>query len=151
MSCPAQLFIQVAPLEYLQCRDKLCYLATPYSNYSHGRDTAYLLAAKAVAALTSRGITALSPICNYHMADGYLISDGSFAEYRKHCFRMLHACRVLILLDVGNESMRSAGMRAEYEEFRKLLRPVILWRPETGTFVDLPAVWNFPQEAPATP
>lgn len=104
------------------------YLASPYSLYPGGIDTAHEMVAEQAALLVKRGVPVFSPILTWHFtAKSYgLPTDAASWEPQNRA--LVSACQGMIELHASNWFI-SVGMNQEREWFVEANLPIIIMHP----------------------
>jgi hypothetical protein len=106
-----------------------CYLATPYTNYPLGMDTAFEDACVLLAKLVDAGWDVYSPIVHSHPLTGYsshLVSDHAF--WAKYDLPMMERADFMLIGGLLGWN-RSAGIRREMNWFKSVSKPVFFVEP----------------------
>jgi len=105
------------------------YLATPYSKYPAGIESAFILACRQTALLIRAGVPVFSPIAHTHPIALHAGLDPLDHTIWLPCDRpMMDAAHGLIMLKAESWE-QSYGMKVELETFQTLGKPVVWMTP----------------------
>ena len=105
------------------------YLATPYSKYPAGKETAVLHAAEAASLCFQSGILVFSPIAHTHVIAEAGGLPGDFRQWAEFDKTMISASSGMIVVKMDGWD-ESEGILAEIEICRSLNKPIYYMNPD---------------------
>lgn len=114
-------------------KEKLFYLASPYSKYPAGKDVAWEAVTKNVAWLLERGYNVVSPIAHSHLVDAVKEHklEPTEAFWLTYDFKWIEAMGGMIVCMMDNWQ-NSSGVQKEIKFCREKSIPVYYITPKYG-------------------
>jgi hypothetical protein len=104
---------------------KLWYMATPYTNYPHGKEAAFRMAARAAAVLMEADVPVFSPITHSHPIEGWGgLTDKNHDFWMRVDRAIFDRCDGLIVV-TAEGWLTSRGVQMEVGWAEALSRPVV--------------------------
>ena len=98
-------------------KNKLIYLATPYSKYPYGRERAYELACMAAGDYMKAGYNVFCPIAHSHSIEQYFDVREGFDFWMQQDLAILAHCdELFVLMLEGYEESRGVNAEIEFAE-----------------------------------
>lgn len=127
----------------------LCYLATPYSRYPGGLQTAFAEAASLVARLMAVPVHCYSPIVHSHPVATYGALDPlDHGLWMAVDEMMMRRCNLLLVAEMSGWQ-QSVGIGLEIAWFTRAAKPVVYLDPETLRMRATPLARALPPEGGA--
>lgn len=113
----------------------LWYLASPYSKFYFGIESAAQMICKIAGKLIRSGESVFSPIAHSHIIAHVSGIDPLDHDFWMECDKAyMHHCTGLIVVMMPGWT-KSKGMRMEIDAFKKAGKPIRWYDPETDLFV----------------